>query len=85
MYSMMPGMGAAAPASSNRMGVPIRARDCADWGTAKRTHRSSDCIRLTIAVPKRLARQDLSLSQCLNRILSTFLQGVLTEKGRRLL
>jgi len=39
----------------------------------------------TIAVPKRLARQDLSLSQCLNRILSTFLQGVLTEKGRRLL
>ena len=36
----------------------------------------------TIAVPKHLANRDLSLTECLNRILSTFLQGILTEKGR---
>jgi TetR/AcrR family transcriptional regulator, cholesterol catabolism regulator len=36
-----------------------------------------------IAVPKRLASHDLSLTECLNRILSTFLHGVLTEEGRR--
>jgi AcrR family transcriptional regulator len=39
----------------------------------------------TIAVPKHLASHDLSLTECLNRILSTFLYGVLTEKGRRTL
>jgi AcrR family transcriptional regulator len=37
----------------------------------------------TIAVPKHLAGHDLTVTECLNRILSTFLQGVLTEKGRR--
>lgn len=37
----------------------------------------------TIAVPKHLASQHLSVAECLNRILSTFLHGVLTEKGRR--
>ncbi len=37
----------------------------------------------TIAVPKHLASRDLSVTECLNRILSTFLNGVLTEKGRR--
>jgi TetR/AcrR family transcriptional regulator, cholesterol catabolism regulator len=37
----------------------------------------------TIAVPKHLAARDLTLTECLNRILSTFLKGVLTEKGRR--
>jgi AcrR family transcriptional regulator len=37
----------------------------------------------TIAVPKHLAAHDLTVSECLNRILSTFLEGVLTEKGRR--
>ena len=37
----------------------------------------------TIAVPKHLASHDLSVTECLNRILSTFLNGVLTEKGRR--
>ena len=36
----------------------------------------------TIAVPKHLAAHDLTLTECLNRILSTFLKGVLTEKGR---
>lgn len=36
----------------------------------------------TIAVPKHLASHNLSLTECLNRILSTFLHGVLTEKGR---
>jgi TetR/AcrR family transcriptional regulator, cholesterol catabolism regulator len=39
----------------------------------------------TIAVSKHLASHDLSLTECLNRILSTFLYGVLTEKGRRTL
>jgi TetR/AcrR family transcriptional regulator, cholesterol catabolism regulator len=37
----------------------------------------------TIAAPKHLAARDLTLAECLNRILSTFLKGVLTEKGRR--
>ncbi len=37
----------------------------------------------TIAVPKHLASHDLSLTECLKRILSVFLTGVLTEKGRR--
>jgi AcrR family transcriptional regulator len=37
----------------------------------------------TIAVPKHLAARDLTLTECLNRIFSTFLKGVLTEKGRR--
>jgi len=36
----------------------------------------------TIAVPKHLAACDLTITECLNRILSTFLKGVLTEKGR---
>jgi AcrR family transcriptional regulator len=36
----------------------------------------------TIAVPKHLAAHDLTLTECLNRILSTFLKGVLTDKGR---
>jgi AcrR family transcriptional regulator len=36
-----------------------------------------------IAVPKHLASHDLSLTECLNQILSTFLHGVLTGKGRR--
>ena len=35
----------------------------------------------TIAVPKNLANRDLSLTECLNRILSTFLHGILTGKG----
>jgi AcrR family transcriptional regulator len=39
----------------------------------------------TIAVPKHLASQNLSVTACLNQILSTFLHGVLTEKGRRTL
>jgi TetR/AcrR family transcriptional regulator, cholesterol catabolism regulator len=37
----------------------------------------------TIAVPKHLAAHDLTLTECLKWILSTFLEGVLTEKGRR--
>jgi TetR/AcrR family transcriptional regulator, cholesterol catabolism regulator len=37
----------------------------------------------TIAVPKHLAAHDLTLTECLKWILSTFLKGVLTEKGRR--
>jgi AcrR family transcriptional regulator len=37
----------------------------------------------TIAVPKRLAGHDLTVTECVSRILSTFLHGVLTEKGRR--
>jgi TetR/AcrR family transcriptional regulator, cholesterol catabolism regulator len=37
----------------------------------------------TIAAPKHLVSHNLSPAQCLNRILSTFLQGVLTEKGRQ--
>jgi AcrR family transcriptional regulator len=36
----------------------------------------------TIAVPKHLAAHDLTLTECLKRILSVFLEGVLTEKGR---
>jgi AcrR family transcriptional regulator len=39
----------------------------------------------TIAVPKHLANHDLSLTECLKQILSVFLNGVLTEKGRRTL
>ncbi|MBV9129158.1 MAG: TetR/AcrR family transcriptional regulator [Verrucomicrobia bacterium] len=39
----------------------------------------------TIAVPKHLVTHNLSLTECLNQILSTFLHGVLTEKGRRTL
>jgi TetR/AcrR family transcriptional regulator, cholesterol catabolism regulator len=39
----------------------------------------------TIAVPRHLASHDLSLTECLNRILSIFLYGVFTEKGRRTL
>jgi AcrR family transcriptional regulator len=39
----------------------------------------------TIAVPKHLASHNLSVTECLNQILSTFLHGVLTEKGRRTL
>jgi TetR/AcrR family transcriptional regulator, cholesterol catabolism regulator len=39
----------------------------------------------TIAVPKYLANHDLSLTECLKQILSVFLNGVLTEKGRRTL
>ncbi len=39
----------------------------------------------TIAVPKHLASHNLSLAQCLNQILSTFLLGVLTEKNRQTL
>jgi AcrR family transcriptional regulator len=39
----------------------------------------------TIAVPKYLASHNLSVTECLNQILATFLQGVLTEKGRRTL
>jgi AcrR family transcriptional regulator len=37
----------------------------------------------TIAVPKYLASHDISVTECLNRILSIFLRGVLTEEGRR--
>src|SRR5262249_535291 len=36
----------------------------------------------TIAVPKHFASHNLTVTECLNRILSTFLCGVLTEKGR---
>jgi TetR/AcrR family transcriptional regulator, cholesterol catabolism regulator len=36
-----------------------------------------------IAVPERVASHDLSLTECVNHILSTFLHGVLTGKGRR--
>jgi AcrR family transcriptional regulator len=39
----------------------------------------------TIAVPKHLASHNLSLTACLKQILSTFLHGVLTEKGRHTL
>jgi AcrR family transcriptional regulator len=37
----------------------------------------------TIAVPKHLASHDLTVTECVRRIISTFLHGVLTEKGRR--
>jgi hypothetical protein len=39
----------------------------------------------TIAVPEHLANHNLSVTECLNQILSTFLHGVLTEKARRTL